>query len=490
MNNNHIDQQHILRSRNQEMELASSRYKCIFEFSFKYQGKVSRLRLLASDLEIDFSTRYPTSKLASPLLPPFNRLWQMAQNVREILLKIESQRLTFVISGEPFTFYYLLRMITWLPETHSVTLINFLEITPTSNFLIRKMNDYVIKTVENFISSSDLNFPTNYLDCAFCKLNEKPTLDSSIRLAIAGIDVVIPTKDVEQSELEKCINSVLPQLSEKDFIYLVNDNGSESKVCEKIAKISSRIIVIQGSRTGIGATRNIGARAGENSLIAFIDSDDYVLPNYLQLQRDFHFRYPEVSATGTWIQAFGSHELIYPQWDGISPIGLLSCLPPAGVLMWKREAISKLGFFREEFSDGFEDFDLVARAISRKFKIIVLDYPLYRYRRGHKSLSQAWTKTREIELHNKVAGNLQNLCKHEFNEYLDLTRTYSHNLLLSHPDLVFRGQEKFRLKPARDILNKMWIEIIQRFRNVVWARRLWNYLHPNLRSRIVNFLIK
>jgi glycosyltransferase involved in cell wall biosynthesis len=485
-----MDQQYTLRSRNQEMELASSHFKCIFEFSFQFQGKVSRVRLLASDLEINFSTRFLSSKFASPLLPPFNSLWQMAQNVREILLKIESQRLTFVISGEPFVFYYLLRMITWLPEKHSVTLINFLEITPTSNFLIRKMNDYVIKTVENFILSSDINFPTNYLDCAACKLNEKPASDSDTKLLITGIDVVIPTKDVEQPELERCINSVLPQLSENDLIYLVNDNGTESKICEKIARISSRIIVIQGSRAGIAATRNIGAREGENPLIAFIDSDDYVLPNYLQLQRDFHFRYPDVSATGTWIQAFGSHELIYPQWDGISPIGLLSCLPPAGVLMWKREAILKLGFFREEFSDGFEDFDLVARAISSKFKVIVLDYPLYRYRRGHKSLSQTWTKTREIDLHNKVAGNLQNLCRHEFNEYLDLTRTYSHNLLLSHPDLVFRGKEKFKRKPARNILNKMWIETIQRFRNVIWARRLWNYLHPSLRSKVVNFLIK
>jgi len=488
--NNNMDEQRNLRRRNQEMGSASSYFKCIYESSIKYDGKVSGVRLLASNLDIDFSVRYHSSKLANPLFPPFNELWQMAQDVREILLKIESQKLSLIISGDPFVFYYLLRMMTWLPQKHNVALINLLEIRTNENFLIKKMDTYVIKTVENFILSSEITFPTDYLDCAVCSVNQKPIPDLDASLVMAGIDVVIPTKDVEQSELEKCISSVLPQLGERDLIYLVDDNGSESKVCDKISRMSSRIIVVQGSRAGIGATRNIGARVGENPLIAFIDSDDFILPNYLQLQRDFHIAYPAVSATGTWIQAFGAHELIYPQWDGISPIGLLSCLPPAGVLMWKREAISKLGFFGEEFTDGFEDFDLVARAISLKFKIFVLDYPLYRYRRGHKSLSQTWAKSREIELQNKVAGNLQNLCSHEFHDYLQLSRTFSHKLLLSHPDLVFGGEGKFKLKPLRDVLNKMWIELIQRFRNVVWARRLWNCLHPNLRHKIINFLIK
>ena len=418
MNNNGMVEQYFLRSRNQEMELNTSQFKCIYESTFKYQGKVSGIRLLVSNLDNDSGVHYHSSKMASPLLPPFNRLWQMAQDVREVLLKIESQKVALIISGDPFVFYYLLRMMTWLPEKHNVALINYFDITTNRNFLIKKMNDYVINTVANFIVSSQITFPTDYLDCAGCRADVKPIVDSNSNGVIAGIDIVIPTKNVGLSELEKCISSVLPQLDGRDFIYLVDDNESESKICEEIARLSSQIIVVQGSRSGIGATRNIGARAGENPLIAFIDSDDYVLPNYLQLQRDFHFKYPDVSATGTWIQSFGAHELVYPQWDGISPIGLLACLPPAGVLMWKRGAISDLGFFNEEFTDGFEDFDLVARAISLKFKIFVLDYPLYRYRRGHKSLSRTWTKSREIELQNRVAGNLQNLCNHEFNDYI------------------------------------------------------------------------
>jgi glycosyltransferase involved in cell wall biosynthesis len=464
--------------------------ECIYEYSFKIGKRVSSLKILV-DKSIESNLVANRSRdNASPLLPPFNGFWQLANNVRVILMKIPAQEILFKVTGQPYVYYYLFRMLSWFPEKHKFSIEADFSSDSSENFLMEKMRHYVLESIENYKLSSKVTFPTDYALCKECfNFNKSDNLVHA-KFGNATIDVVIPTKGVPQSQLEECINSIQVQLEDTDVIYLVNDNSPDSKICEAIAAKYPKVVIVEGSRKGIGATRNIGARAGSNSLIAFVDSDDYVLPGYFELQRSFHSKYLDVASTGTWLQSFGAHELIYPQWDGISPIGLLACLPPAGVLIWKREAISSIGYFNEEFIDGFEDFDLVARAISRQMKIFVIDLPLYRYRRGHHSLSQSWSKDRELELQLKVSSNLRHLCSHEFKKYLELSHSYGNKLLLSHPDLVFGYQSKLRESSSRYYLNKMWIDLIQKTRNVVWLRRFWNQLSPNLRLRIINYLIK
>jgi glycosyltransferase involved in cell wall biosynthesis len=405
-------------------------------------------------------------------------------------MSIPPQEILFKVTGQPYVYYYLFRMLSWFPEKHKLSIEADFSSDSSENFLMEKMRQYVLESIEGYKTSSKITFPTNYALCKECLIHNKSDKLPHGKFGSPTMDVVIPTKNVPQSQLEECLNSIQVQLEDTDVIYLVNDNSPDSKICEFIAAKYPNVVIVEGSHRGIGATRNIGARAGSNSLVAFVDSDDYVLPGYFEMQRSFHSKHLDVASTGTWLQSFGAHELIYPQWDGISPIGLLACLPPAGVLIWKREAISSIGYFNEEFVDGFEDFDLVARAISRHMKIFVFDLPLYRYRRGHQSLSQSWSKDRELELQLKVSSNLQHLCSHEFRKYLDLSHAYGNRLILSHPDLVFGYRSKIREKPSRHYLNGLWINLIQKTRNVVWLRRLWNQLSPNLRLRIVKFLIK
>jgi glycosyltransferase involved in cell wall biosynthesis len=462
----------------------------VYEYSFINGKKVSMLEILVNKSTEGNLVANRSRDDATPLAPPFSDFWQLANNVRGILMSLPAQEIIIKVTGQPYVYYYLFRMLSWFPEKHKLSIEADFNSDSSENFLMEKMRQYVLESIENYKLSEKVTFPTDYALCKECfNYNKSDNLVHG-KFGNATIDVVIPTKGVPQSQLEECINSIQVQLEDTDVVYLVNDNSPDSKICEAIAVKYPKVVVIEGSHRGIGATRNIGAKAGSNSLIAFVDSDDYVLPGYFELQRSFHSKHHDVASTGTWLQSFGAHELVYPQWDGISPIGLLACLPPAGVLIWKREAISSIGYFNEEFVDGFEDFDLVARAISRQMKIFVIDLPLYRYRRGHQSLSQSWSKDRELELQLKVSSNLRHLCSHEFRKYLDLSNFYGNKLLLSHPDLVFGYRSKLGNKSSRYYQNRMWINLIQKTRNVVWLRRLWNKLSPNLRLRINNYLIK
>jgi glycosyltransferase involved in cell wall biosynthesis len=85
----------------------------------------------------------------------------------------------------------------------------------------------------------------------------------------------------KEKVLDKCINSVLMQ-SFKDFeLILVNDGSSDLSggICEKFAKLDSRIKVIHKQNGGVSSARNIGIKNSNGEFIQFVDSDDYIDEN-------------------------------------------------------------------------------------------------------------------------------------------------------------------------------------------------------------------
>lgn len=103
-----------------------------------------------------------------------------------------------------------------------------------------------------------------------------------------SISVIVPVYKVE-SYIHRCVDSVLKQ-SFQDFELILVDDGSPDScgaICEEYAKQNSRIHVIHQQNGGLSAARNAGidwAFANSDSQwLAFVDSDDWVHPDYLQL---------------------------------------------------------------------------------------------------------------------------------------------------------------------------------------------------------------
>ena len=97
------------------------------------------------------------------------------------------------------------------------------------------------------------------------------------------ISVIVPVYNVEKY-LKRCVGSILAQ-SFKDFELILVDDGSTDNsgvICDELAKIDNRISVQHHPNQGVSAARNRGIEAAKGEWIAFIDSDDYVLPDYLQ----------------------------------------------------------------------------------------------------------------------------------------------------------------------------------------------------------------
>ena len=104
---------------------------------------------------------------------------------------------------------------------------------------------------------------------------------------MARITVIVPVYKVEQY-LDRCVKSILAQ-SFPDFDLVLVDDGSTDtcpQLCDAYAQEDSRIVVIHKANGGLSDARNAGIdwamEHSDSAWLAFVDSDDYLHPEYLK----------------------------------------------------------------------------------------------------------------------------------------------------------------------------------------------------------------
>ena len=99
------------------------------------------------------------------------------------------------------------------------------------------------------------------------------------------ISIVIPLYNKEKF-IKNTINSVLRQ-SYKDFELVIVDDGSTDDSVNIVKSISdSRIRIISKQNEGVSKTRNRGIIEAKGEYIFFLDADDYLVPEALNILYD------------------------------------------------------------------------------------------------------------------------------------------------------------------------------------------------------------
>ncbi len=98
------------------------------------------------------------------------------------------------------------------------------------------------------------------------------------------ISVIVTIYNVEEY-LPTCIESILCQTYKKLEIFLVNDGSTDSskEICIKYCNQDPRIRFINQINQGVSAARNIGLKKATGKYIYFIDGDDYIHPQTLEI---------------------------------------------------------------------------------------------------------------------------------------------------------------------------------------------------------------
>lgn len=102
-----------------------------------------------------------------------------------------------------------------------------------------------------------------------------------------SISVIIPVYNVEKY-VSKCISSILNQTYKNFQLILVDDGSTDTSgtICDEFACVDDRIEVIHKENGGLSDARNKGIDwcidKGIGEWITFIDSDDFVHPQFLE----------------------------------------------------------------------------------------------------------------------------------------------------------------------------------------------------------------
>lgn len=101
---------------------------------------------------------------------------------------------------------------------------------------------------------------------------------------MAKVSVIVPCYKVEKF-LPKCIETLISQTLEDIEIILVDDGSPDSSglICDRAAETDERVKVIHKKNGGVSAARNDGLDAAKGQYVIFVDSDDYMPANALEI---------------------------------------------------------------------------------------------------------------------------------------------------------------------------------------------------------------
>lgn len=201
------------------------------------------------------------------------------------------------------------------------------------------------------------------------------------------ISVIIPIYNTAEY-LARCLDSILHNTYQNLEIICVNDGSTDNSliILEQYAAADSRIISVNKANAGVSAARNTGLDIATGDFIAFVDSDDWVHPQYfetlvlVQGQTEADIVICRYISTGERNQEFNQIDLKTVEVTSVSntdamKIGQLKRL--VWGRLYKRSSISGLRF--ENGLQWGEDTIFSIRSLCRASNIALISSELYFY---------------------------------------------------------------------------------------------------------------
>jgi glycosyltransferase involved in cell wall biosynthesis len=187
------------------------------------------------------------------------------------------------------------------------------------------------------------------------------------------ISVIIPAYNAA-SVIARTLDSVLSQTFTDFEILVVNDGSPDTPELEAVLE-SYRIVYHKQENRGAGAARNVGVNDALGQFLAFLDADDYWLPNYLEAQMAVLQKsgadavYCDALFVGSPALKGKTYMQLAPSRTEVTPESLLAVdvgIITSGVIA-RKQAVRAVGGFDETIRRG-QDFDLWLRMAQKGFR--------------------------------------------------------------------------------------------------------------------------
>lgn len=208
------------------------------------------------------------------------------------------------------------------------------------------------------------------------------------------ISVIIPIYRVELQLLERCLQALEDQ-TEQDFEVLLvfdEDISAYRKLLDEYGNRTLGIKVLEREHQGVSAARNKGIQNAEGKWIAFVDADDWLEKNALEVQLrageeqgadivmgEHQMEYGTVSQPHHYLQ---ENTLFGESKKGIFEMDILKPQTGAGFVwgkLFRRELLVKNSLLFNETLSSAEDAEFMFRVACSAERIMYITDSCYHY---------------------------------------------------------------------------------------------------------------
>ena len=97
------------------------------------------------------------------------------------------------------------------------------------------------------------------------------------------VSIILPVYNA-QNHLARCVGSICAQTYRSIEIIILNDGSKDQSlpVCEEFRQKDPRILLVDKANSGVSDTRNLGLKLASGKYVEFVDSDDYLDPDFTE----------------------------------------------------------------------------------------------------------------------------------------------------------------------------------------------------------------
>ena len=97
------------------------------------------------------------------------------------------------------------------------------------------------------------------------------------------VSIILPVYNA-QNHIARCLDSICAQTWQNLEIIVLNDGSKDQSlpVCQEYRSRDQRILLVDKANSGVSDTRNLGLKLASGEYVQFVDSDDYIDPDFTQ----------------------------------------------------------------------------------------------------------------------------------------------------------------------------------------------------------------